>query len=246
MLIPRLPASWQDALAAELGAPYFLTLAEFVDAERARANVYPAEEHVFAALTATPLDAVRVVLVGQDPYHGAGQAHGLCLSVPAGVAFPPSLANMLKELASDKGLALPDNGDLSPWARQGVLLLNTVLTVREGAAGSHQRKGWEAFTDAVLRAVAARSKPAVFVLWGNEAKKKAKLLDPVRHRVLLGVHPSPLSAHAGFFGSRPYSKIDEALVALGERPIDWRLPDHGVPMTKHKRASRAKDVTGTG
>jgi uracil-DNA glycosylase len=219
-----LPPDWAEVLAAELAAPWFAELSAFVAAERARGVVHPPEDQVYSAFELTPLSRVKVVVMGQDPYHGPGQAHGLALSVPPGVPPPPSLANMLKEARDDVGLELPCDGCLVPWARQGVLLLNAVLTVRAGEAGSHQGKGWERFTDAAVRAVAARERPSVFVLWGNQARKKARLVDAARHRVIEGVHPSPLSAWGGFFGSRPYSRINAALVELGHEPIDWRLP----------------------
>ncbi len=235
-----LPQCWADVLASELTAPYFRALAAFVDAERRGGAVYPPEDDVFAAFARTPLESVRVVLLGQDPYHGPGQAHGLCLSVRPGVAAPPSLANMFKELASDLGHAQPDNGSLVAWARRGVLLLNVVLTVRHGEAGSHRNRGWETFTDAVLRALNARSTPIVFALWGNDARKKSKLVDATRHRVIEGVHPSPLSAYAGFFGSKPYSKINDALASLGHDPIDWKIPDCGVPVVKRTRPRKAR------
>ena len=186
--------------------------------------MYPPDADVYAALAETPFERVKVVLIGQDPYHGEGQAHGLALSVRPGVRPPPSLRNLLEEARADVGLELPCEGCLLPWAREGVLLLNDVLTVRAGEAGSHQKRGWERFTDAIVRAVAERERPSVFLLWGNHAKKKARLVDASRHRVITGVHPSPLSAHAGFFGSRPYSRVNEALVALGHAPVDWRLP----------------------
>lgn len=218
------PPDWAAALAAEIASPWFAELEAFVAGERARGPVYPPEDDVYAALAETPLDRVKVVVMGQDPYHGPGQAHGLALSVRPGVPSPPSLANMLKEARDDVGQALPCDGCLLPWARQGVLLLNDVLTVRAGAAGSHQKRGWERFTDAIVRVVAERDRPSVFLLWGNAAKKKARLVDATRHRVIAGVHPSPLSAYAGFFGSRPYSRVNAALVELGHAPIDWRLP----------------------
>lgn len=223
MPLPDFPPSWAEALTSVRLAPAFEALSRFVDEERALAEVYPPADLVFAALERTPLPDVRVVLVGQDPYHGPGQAHGLALSVPSGVKPPPSLANMFKELASDLGVPRPTTGSLLPWAEQGVLLLNVCLTVRARSAGSHQGKGWEAVTDAVLSAVSARDVPAVFVLWGAAARKKARLVG-APHRVIEGVHPSPLSAHGGFFGSRPYSRINEALVELGHAPIDFRLP----------------------
>ena len=223
MRVDRLPPSWSAALASELRSPWFSELCSFVDDERARHAVYPAHDDVFAAFEATPLDAVEIVLVGQDPYHGPGQAHGLAFSVPPGVTTPPSLANILREVESDAGVARPANGCLRAWAERGVLLLNTSLTVRAGEAGSHQKRGWERLTDAAVRAVSARERGAVFLLWGAAAQKKAALVDSSRHRVIVGVHPSPLSAHRGFFGSRPFSRANEALRALGRPPIDWSL-----------------------
>lgn len=219
-----LPASWQDVLGRELDKPYFTQLTEFVEEECARHRVFPPREEVFAALDATPFDQVKVLILGQDPYHGEGQGHGLCFSVRPGVRVPPSLRNIYKEINDDLGHPVPDNGYLMPWARQGVLLLNAVLTVREGEANSHKGKGWEKFTDAVIRAVSDRSDPAVFVLWGNYAKKKLPLIDAERHAVVQGAHPSPLSAKL-FFGSRPFSRIDTALKEQGHDPIDWRIPD---------------------
>ncbi|MDT0309883.1 uracil-DNA glycosylase [Streptomyces sp. DSM 44917] len=222
-----LPASWQDVLGDELGRPYFKELTEFVEEERARGPVYPPRDEVFAALDATPFDRVKVLVLGQDPYHGEGQGHGLCFSVRPGVRIPPSLRNVLKELREEQGHPLPDNGYLMPWARQGVLLLNAVLTVRAGEPNSHKGKGWEKFTDAVIRAVAEREQPAVFVLWGSYARKKLRLIDTARHAVVEGPHPSPLSAQK-FAGTRPFTRIDEALAAQGHDPVDWRVPDLGV------------------
>ncbi|WP_344264884.1 uracil-DNA glycosylase [Streptomyces sodiiphilus] len=222
-----LPESWREVLGGELDEPYFKELVEFVEEERARGPVYPPREEVFAALDATPYDRVKVLVLGQDPYHGPGQGHGLCFSVRPGVRVPPSLRNIYKELQADLGHPVPDNGYLMPWAEQGVLLLNAVLTVREGQAGSHQRKGWERFTDAVIRAVSGRPDPCVFVLWGNYAKKKLPLIDTARHTVVQGAHPSPLSAKK-FLGSRPFSAIDAALAAQGHTPVDWRIPDLGA------------------
>ncbi|WP_432053450.1 uracil-DNA glycosylase [Streptomyces xiamenensis] len=219
-----LPASWQGPLGEELGKPYFKELTEFVEEERARGPVFPPREEVFAALEATPYDRVKVLILGQDPYHGKGQGHGLCFSVRPGVKTPPSLRNIYKEMHSELGLPIPDNGYLMPWAQQGVLLLNAVLTVREGEANSHKGKGWETFTDAVIRAVDARPDPAVFVLWGNYAKKKLPLIDTERHVVVQGAHPSPLSAKK-FYGSRPFTQINEAVAAQGHTPIDWRIPN---------------------
>jgi uracil-DNA glycosylase len=180
---------------------------------------------VLTAFELTPFDEARVLILGQDPYHDEGQAHGLAFSVSPGVRPPPSLVNLFKELHADLGCPIPRSGSLIPWARQGVLLLNTVLTVRAHAPGSHKGRGWETFTDAVLRALAERSEPMVFVLWGGFAQKKARLLDTGRHTVLSSAHPSPLSARNGFFGSRPYSAVNRALEARGQQPIDWSLSD---------------------
>ncbi|NJP67990.1 uracil-DNA glycosylase [Streptomyces spiramenti] len=223
-MFEKLPESWRDVLGEELAHPRYEELAAFVTAERASGPVFPPPEEVFAALEATPYHDVRVVVLGQDPYHGEGQGHGLCFSVRPGVKVPPSLRNIYKELLTDLGHPAPDNGYLMPWAHQGVLLLNTVLTVRSGEANSHKGRGWEKFTDAVISAVSARSEPVVFVLWGNHAKKKAALIDTDRHAIVDGAHPSPLSARK-FLGSKPFSRIDAALAAQGHRPIDWRVPD---------------------
>jgi uracil-DNA glycosylase len=220
----QLPASWRAQLSAELAAPYFAQLEAFVDGERAKHEIYPAESDVFRAFRETPFDAVRVVLLGQDPYHGPGQAHGLCFSVPAGVALPPSLRNMFRELETELGKPAPKSGDLTPWAKRGVLLLNTVLTVRAAEAGSHQKQGWERFTDAAITALSRRSRPLVFALWGKPAAQKRKLVDEQRHRVLTAAHPSPLSAHRGFLGTKPFAAISQALIELGEPPIDFSLP----------------------
>ncbi|RCG28529.1 uracil-DNA glycosylase [Streptomyces diacarni] len=221
-----LPPAWQGVLGEETERPYFKELAAFVEEERERGPVYPPREEVFAALDATPYEQVKVLVLGQDPYHGPGQGHGLCFSVRPGVRTPPSLRNIYKEMRDELGHPVPDNGFLLPWAEQGVLLLNAVLTVRGGEANSHKGKGWEKFTDAVIRAVAARPDPAVFVLWGNYAKKKLPLIDTGRHAVVEGAHPSPLSARR-FFGSRPFTRINEAVAAQGHTPIDWRIPDLG-------------------
>ena len=219
----QLPESWHAQLSGELAAPYFAQLSAFVDEERRAHEIYPVESDVFRAFRQTPFDAVRVVLLGQDPYHGPGQAHGLCFSVPAGVALPPSLRNMFRELATELNVPPPESGDLSPWARRGVLLLNTVLTVRAGEAGSHQKRGWERFTDAAISALSRRSRPLVFALWGKPAAQKRKLVDEQRHRVVCAAHPSPLSAHRGFLGTRPFSAISQALGELGEPAIDFAL-----------------------
>jgi uracil-DNA glycosylase len=191
--------------------------------ERSQATVFPPADDVFAALHLTPYALVRVMILGQDPYHGPRQAHGLCFSVRDRVAIPPSLANIHKELASDVGVPAPGHGNLEAWARQGVLLLNATLTVRAGQAGSHQGKGWETFTDEVIGAVDRKDHPVVFILWGSHARRKKQLLDVARHHVIESAHPSPLSAHNGFFGSRPFSRANAALEAHGQQPIDWTL-----------------------
>lgn len=221
-MAPR--TDWNPVLRAELAKPYWPDLQRFVAAERSRQAVYPPPDEVFAALHLTPFAAVRVLILGQDPYHGRGQAHGLCFSVRPSVATPPSLVNVFKELQSDLGIDPPGHGCLEGWARQGVLLLNATLTVRAGQAASHQGKGWETFTDAVIGAVNAKPERVVFLLWGASARKKKALVDTSRHVVIESPHPSPLSAHNGFFGSRPFSRANAALEAVGRSPIDWRLP----------------------
>ncbi len=216
--------AWTPYLEQELRAPYFAALLQRVGAARAAGTVYPPEERTFFALTATPPERVRAVILGQDPYHDDGQAHGLAFSVRPGVKFPPSLRNIFRELNSDLGLPVPSSGSLEHWARQGVLLLNTVLTVRAHSAGSHQKHGWEEFTDAVIRTVNGFSSPVVFVLWGAPAQKKLPLINIGRHTVLQSAHPSPLSAFRGFFGSKPFSAINRALELTGEPPIDFSGP----------------------
>jgi uracil-DNA glycosylase len=221
----QLHDSWLEKLLPEFDAPYMAALKQFLVAEReAGKRIFPRASEWFHALNATPLENVRVVILGQDPYHGEGQAHGLCFSVQAGVAPPPSLVNIYKEMKTDLGLEPPRHGHLESWAHQGVLLLNSVLTVEAGNAASHQGKGWERFTDAVIREVNALPRPVVFILWGSYAQKKAAFVDATRHLVLKSVHPSPLSAYNGFFGSKPFSKANDFLVAQGQRPIDWALP----------------------
>lgn len=219
-----LPPSWQSVLEDELSQPYFAELGRFVDAERAAHQVFPSEDDVFNAFSLTPLDETRVLLLGQDPYHGAGQAHGLCFSVKPGAGVPPSLVNIYKELEADMpGFMRPAHGYLVHWARQGMLMLNAVMTVRAHEPNSHKNRGWERFTDAAIRAVNARRGHVVFVLWGNYARKKATLIDRSRHTVIEGAHPSPLSAKR-FMGCRAFSKVNAALLAHGQRPIDWVLP----------------------
>jgi len=214
---------WNPILRSEFDKPYWGELQQFVHAERSRYPVYPPPGEVFAALHLTPFADVKVLILGQDPYHGPGQAHGLCFSVRPGVPPPPSLVNIFTELESDLGIPRPDHGSLTRWAEQGVLLLNTTMTVRGGTAGSHQKKGWETFTDEVIKAVSAKDEMVAFVLWGSAARRKKDLIDTNRHFVIESAHPSPLAAHRGFFGSRPFSRINEALVAAGREPVDWSL-----------------------
>ena len=224
--MPPIPASWRSKVGGEVEKAYFRRLEEFVAAERARFEVYPAEGETFQALELTPFRKVSVVLLGQDPYPGPNQAHGLCFSVKPGVRVPASLRNIYKELASDvPGFRVPNNGYLASWARQGVLMLNTVLTVRAGAIGSHRGKGWETFTDAVIERVNAKKDSLVFVLWGRDAQSKAGMIDAGRHAVRRGAHPSPLSARHGFFGTRPFSAVNRALKSAGRPEIDWQVPD---------------------
>lgn len=214
---------WNPILKAELEQSYWSELQAFVRDEREHHQVFPPADEVFAALHKTPYADVLVLILGQDPYHGPGQAHGLCFSVKRPVPPPPSLANIFKELKSDLDLDPPEHGDLSAWADQGVLLLNSVLTVRAQTAASHANKGWETFTDQVIRAVNAKPEPVVFLLWGSYARKKKALIDTARHTVIESAHPSPLSARNGFFGSRPFSRTNEALERRGRAPINWRL-----------------------
>lgn len=221
----NLPDSWQKVLMPEMDQPYFRALERFVDNERQQATVFPPESDVFSALRLTPYDQANVLLLGQDPYHDEGQAHGLCFSVRPGIKPPPSLLNIFKELRDDVGFRMPNNGYLVPWAQQGVLMLNAVLTVRAHQANSHKGHGWETFTDAIIRIVNAREEPVVFVLWGAYAQKKASLIDTTRHTIVQSAHPSPLSARNGFFGSRPFSHINAALRQAGQPEIDWQLPD---------------------
>lgn len=221
----QLPPSWMPIVGSECTKPFFKDLQQFLAAERAQHEIFPAAENVFAALELTPFEQVRVVILGQDPYHDVGQAHGLSFSAQPGVKLPASLRNIFKELQDDLGCAKPASGCLTPWARQGVLLLNTVLTVRAHQANSHRGKGWETFTDAVIARLSERLDPIVFVLWGKPAQTKKKLIDVERHVVLDAAHPSPLSAHNGFFGSKPFSKINAALRAWGQAEIDWTIGD---------------------
>ncbi|HEU5374486.1 MAG TPA: uracil-DNA glycosylase [Ktedonobacteraceae bacterium] len=221
----HLPGTWHELLAGELEQPYFQKLAGFVDEERQNYTVYPPEPEVFSSLELTPYEQVRVLLLGQDPYHDANQAHGLCFSVRPGIKPPPSLVNMFKELRSDLGCRIPNNGYLVPWAKQGILMLNTVLTVRAHTPNSHKNHGWEKFTDAIIRKVNEKEQRVVFILWGGHAQKKRALIDTSRHSIVESAHPSPLSARNGFFGSKPFSAVNHALRAAGEPEIDWQIPD---------------------
>ena len=214
---------WNPVLRGEFAKPYWPELQAFVRAERERHTVYPPPEDVFAALHLTSYASTRVLILGQDPYHGPRQAQGLCFSVRPGSRIPPSLVNIHKEMETDLGLPPPGHGNLEAWARQGVLLLNTTLTVRAGESASHQGHGWETFTDEVIRTVAAKDHRVVFILWGSHARRKKAFIDTSRHTIVESAHPSPLSAHNGFFGSRPFSRTNEALVAAGLTPIDWTL-----------------------
>ena len=224
MLI-RLHESWLKPLRAAFDAPYMHALRQFLTAEReAGKQIYPKGNEWFAALDSTPLDIVRVVILGQDPYHGEGQAHGLCFSVRHGVRPPPSLVNIYKEMQSDLGVAPPGHGNLQSWAEQGVLLLNSVLTVEAGRAASHQNQGWEQFTDAIIRLLNQQDRPLVFMLWGAYAQRKAAFVDRSCHLVITSAHPSPLSAHNGFFGSKPFSRANAFLREHGEPEINWQLP----------------------
>ncbi len=220
----NLHESWKVQLQAQFDADYMAQLKAFLLAEKAAGKIiYPKGSEWFAALNATSFETVRVVILGQDPYHGEGQAHGLCFSVQKGVRPPPSLVNIYKEMKTDLGLDPPSHGNLQAWAEQGVLLLNSVLTVEAGRAASHQGKGWERFTDAIVQLINAQAKPTVFILWGSYAQKKAAFVDRSKHLVLRSAHPSPLSAHNGFFGSRPFSQANSFLAAKGRGQIDWHL-----------------------
>ncbi|HAD10429.1 MAG TPA: uracil-DNA glycosylase [Porticoccaceae bacterium] len=222
----KLHPSWLKVLGEEFDKPYMKALRTFLLAEkRAGKTIYPPSENWFAALDTTPFEAVKVVILGQDPYHGPNQAHGLCFSVPPGVQPPPSLINIYKELDADLGLGAPAHGCLNHWAEQGVLLLNATLTVVAGQAGSHQRQGWESFTDKVIEVLNEQRQHLVFILWGSYAQKKGSIIDESRHCVIRSPHPSPLSAHRGFFGSKPFSRTNAYLQSQGIEPIHWRLPD---------------------
>ncbi|MCU5378048.1 uracil-DNA glycosylase [Bacillus cereus] len=216
---------WGPLLASEFEKEYYRKLADFLKEEYSTHVVYPKREDIFSALEYTSYENTKVVILGQDPYHGPNQAHGLSFSVQPGIKTPPSLLNMYKELRDEYGYEIPNNGYLVKWAEQGVLLLNTVLTVRQGEANSHKGQGWEHFTDRVIELLNEREKPIIFILWGRHAQAKKKLITNTKHHIIESVHPSPLSARRGFFGSKPYSKVNTILVNMGEREIDWEIPN---------------------
>lgn len=218
---PHFGNQWDEVLKGAFDAPSYQQLRQFLKMEFENQVIYPAMDDIWNAFRHTPFEKVKVVILGQDPYHGLGQAHGLSFSVQHGVRTPPSLRNIFKELASDVGCSIPESGSLTGWAEQGVLLLNTVLTVRESEAHSHRKQGWETFTDTVIRKLSDRDEPIVFILWGRPAQEKKRLIDLTKHVTIESVHPSPLSANRGFFGSQPFSKTNEWLKSWGERQIDW-------------------------
>lgn len=220
----RLEKSWKNALEAEFGKPYFQKLTDFIKSEYKTKTVFPPPAQIFRAFDACPFDNVRVVILGQDPYHGPGQANGMCFSVTPGTPFPPSLQNIFKEIINELGGEIPTTGDLSHWAEQGVLLLNATLTVEAHKAGSHQNKGWEAFTDAAIQALSDQKDGLVFLLWGSYARKKGAIIDREKHLVLESPHPSPLSAHRGFFGNNHFKKTNDYLLSRLQMPIDWLPP----------------------
>lgn len=222
-ITPKIEESWKNALQSEFNSSYFAQLKEFLLSERKLHTIYPPASRIFEAFNKTPLHNVKVVILGQDPYHGPGQAHGLSFSVPEGVPLPPSLQNIFKEISDDTGLAMPKNGNLESWAAQGVLLLNSTLTVRAHQAGSHQKQGWERFTNAAIKAVSENNKGVVFLLWGSYAQVKAELIDQSKHHVLKAPHPSPLSAYRGFFGCKHFSKTNTLLINRGQEPINWAV-----------------------
>ena len=218
--------SWEKALHSQFKRPYFHALTQFVKSAYKIQRCYPQGKDIFNAFNQCPLESVKVVLIGQDPYHGPGQAHGLCFSVPNGVAHPPSLINIFKEIETDLGISYPKNGNLTSWAKQGVLLLNATLTVQAHQAGSHQKKGWEEFTNAVIQTVSEETEGVVFLLWGGFAKKKAALIDAQKHHILTSGHPSPLSANRGYwFGNKHFSQCNRFLVEQGKLPIEWKLEE---------------------
>ena len=223
MVNPKIEESWKMVLKEEFQKLYFETLKTFLVEEKKSHTIYPSGANIFAAFEHTPFENVEVVILGQDPYHGVGQAHGLSFSVQDGVPHPPSLQNIFKELKDDLGCNIPKSGNLTAWAKQGVFLLNTVLTVRASEANSHRNQGWENFTDAVIKTLSTQKEHLVFILWGAPAGAKASLIDGKKHLILRAPHPSPLSSYRGFFGSKPFSKSNDYLVAKGKKPIDWCL-----------------------
>lgn len=222
-ITPKIENSWLTALSEEFKSPYFFELKNFLVEEKNKFQIYPPGSEIFAAFNFTPFDKVRVVILGQDPYHGPGQANGLCFSVKTGIRKPPSLQNIFKELISDMGYGIPENGNLEKWGKQGVLLLNATLTVRASQAGSHQNKGWEQFTDKAIQKLSENKDKLVFILWGKFAQAKEQLIDLQKHHVIKSAHPSPFSAHNGFFGSKPFSRTNEYLQNNGLGEIDWQL-----------------------
>lgn len=217
----KIHPSWLAVLKDEFDKEYFQKLTEFVKQEYTSKKVYPEGKNIFRAFELCPFDEVKVVILGQDPYHGPKQANGLCFSVGDGIPLPPSLQNIYKEIQSDIGIKMPETGNLDNWSRQGVLLLNATLTVQANKPGSHQHQGWEEFTDAVIKEVSEKKEHIVFILWGKYAQEKGKIIDPQKHFILKAPHPSPFSAHSGFFGSKPFSKTNDYLKSIGEKPIDW-------------------------
>ncbi|MDY0320775.1 MAG: uracil-DNA glycosylase [Arcobacteraceae bacterium] len=220
---PQIEPSWKEVLKDEFTKEYFVELKRFLIEEKQNYTIYPKGSDMFNAFSYTPFDNVKVVIIGQDPYHGANQAHGLAFSVLDGVAFPPSLRNIFQELNSDIGCPTPKSGNLSSWAKQGVFLINTVLSVREGQAHSHAKHGWEIFTDSVIKKISDKKQNVVFILWGSPAIAKSKLIDSSKHHIITSPHPSPLSSYRGFFGSKPFSKTNEFLASRGIEKIDWCL-----------------------
>ena len=220
---PQIEESWQIILGDEFQSDYFASLKSFLVEEKSKYVVFPPGKDIFSAFNHTPFDNVKVVIIGQDPYHGEGQAHGLCFSVPDGIRKPPSLVNIFKEIKDDLGYEIPESGNLEKWASQGVLLINATLTVRANTAGSHQKRGWEQFTDAVIKKLSSEKSGLVFLLWGNFAIAKSELIDPIKHHILTSVHPSPFSVYRGFFGCKHFSKTNDILKSIGKNEIDWRI-----------------------
>jgi len=219
----KIEDSWKSLMSEEFNAEYFASLKEFLVNEKKQYKIYPEGSKIFEAFNRTAVSKVKVIIIGQDPYHGDGQAHGLCFSVQKGIKLPPSLRNIYKELNSDIGIKTPAHGDLSKWADNGVLLINSILTVRANQASSHKNKGWENFTNAVIKNISNQQNNCVFILWGNFAQQKKKLIDEKKHLIIESVHPSPLSAYGGFFGSQPFSKTNNWLISKGIKPIDWSI-----------------------